>query len=242
MRRQPEARRRAGFGPHRFQYELQPELQAQEGYGSGARNSAMRAVGFQWRVRRAAARGRRRPLAAGTLLQASHPTRSAERSAGRSADLGQLVGGGRRTRPRRLPGHCRDTHPPAGPRLPPALPGRRPLGALDRHRHGPDSHRRRRRPPRRAQRVGLGAHQLGGRQPRVSSINQAGHGSSALVFGSCLRLCSAEFGSERVKSPACGRRLAAPFSAGHFSGSASECQQRGEHDCATVRHTAVARS
>ena len=96
-------------------------------------------------------------------------TAPARRGAQRSAGPGRLVGGGQQPRSRRLCGDRRHANPHVGPRLSPALPGRRQLEAVDRQCRSPGDRRRSGRPPRRGQRPRLGRRHLGGCQPAAQA-------------------------------------------------------------------------
>jgi hypothetical protein len=87
---------------------------------------------------------------------ASHTDRSragpARRGAERSCGPGRLVGGAQQTRSHRPGGSRHHANPHVGPRLWLALPGRRPLEAVDRECRSPGDRRRSGWPPRRGQR------------------------------------------------------------------------------------------
>jgi PAP2 superfamily len=93
----------------------------------------------------------------------------ARRGAERSTGPARLVGGAQQPRSRRLCGGRRHAHALVGPRLSPALPGRRPLKAMARQCCNPGDRRRSTRPPRRNQRPRLRRGHLGGCQPAAQA-------------------------------------------------------------------------
>ena len=109
---------------------------------------------------------RGRPSASRTDRSGAAPARQ---GAARSAGPGRLVGGARQPRSRRLCGGRRHDNAHVGPRLSPALPGRRPLKAMARRCGSPGDRRRGTRPPRRNQRPCLHRGHVGGCQPAAQA-------------------------------------------------------------------------